>query len=187
MRKVLVVVSALLILALGTSITSAQTPIPNLQVYFTSDWGTYGAAQLQTCPGFVVGTIYVVANNFNMWMSAAEYQVLYPPEVIWVADNTGGIDIGSSPAGIATSWALPQNAFVPFAVNTVTVLYNCAGCPTTDIPIVIVPNPGSISGQVQAVRWPDNSLIPAIGMTSLICPTVPAEETTWGSIKALYE
>jgi hypothetical protein len=66
-------------------------------------------------------------------------------------------------------------------------MYNCDGCPRTDIPISVVPNPTSISGQVQAVRWPDNSVIPAVGMLSYICPTVPAEDTSWGKIKALYE
>jgi hypothetical protein len=187
MRKVLVVFSALVILALGTSIVSAQ-PIPNVQVYFTSEWGTHGITAIEECPGVgVLDTVYVVASNFNMWMSAAEYMVEYPPEVIHLADNTGGIDIGASDTGIATSWPLPQNAFVPFAVNAVTIMYNCVGCPRTDIPINVVPNPASISGQVQAVRWPDNSLITAVGMLSLICPTVPVEETSWGKIKALYE
>jgi hypothetical protein len=186
MRKVLVV-SALLIMVLGASIASAQS-IPNIQVYFTSEWGAYGKTALETCPGTgVIGTVYVVASNFNMWMSAAEYMVEYPPEVIWLADNTGGIDIGRSDIGIATSWPLPQNAFVPFAVNEVTVLYNCDGCPRTDIPINVVPNPTSISGEVQAVRWPDTAVITAVGMLSYICPTVPAEETSWGKIKALYE
>jgi hypothetical protein len=186
MRKVLVV-SALLILVLGTSIASAQ-PIQNIQVYFTSEWGAYGKTTLDECPGPVLGTLYVVASNFNMWMIGVEYKVEYPPEVTWLADNTGGIsDIGDSPTGIATAWSLPQNAFVPFAVNEVTVLYNCTGCPRTDIPINVVPNPGALSGQVHAVRWPDNVLIPAVGMVSLICPTIPVEETTWGTIKALYE
>jgi hypothetical protein len=122
-----------------------------------------------------------------MWMIGAEYKVEYPPEMIWLADNTGGIDIGSSDIGIATTWPLPQNAFVPFAVNEVTVLFNCEGCPRTDIPILVVPNPTAPSGQVQAVRWPDVALIPAIGMLSYICPTVPAEETSWGGVKALYQ
>lgn len=187
MRKVLVLITALLVMALGATIVSAQ--VPNMQVYFTSDWGTYGATSLETCPGPVLGTLYVVASNFDMWMIGAEYQVLYPPEITWIADDTGtgSISIGSSPVGIATTWPTPQNAFVPFAVNTVTVLYNCTGCPRNDIPIDVVPNPSAISGQVQAVRWPDTALIYAVGMESLICPTVPVEETTWGSIKALYE
>jgi len=186
MRKVLVV-SALLILVLGTSIASAQ--VPNVQVYFTSEWGAYGKASIEECPGVgVLDTIYVVANNFNMWMSAVEYKVEYPPEVIWLADNTGSdINIGTSPTGIATSWPLPQNAFVPFAVNKVTIMYNCVGCPRLDIPINVVPNPTAISGEVQAVRWPDTALITAVGMQSLICPTVPVEDTSWGKIKALYE
>jgi hypothetical protein len=176
---------------MGASLVNAGGPIPNIQVYFTSEWGTYGQTHLQECPpdppGTVVGTLYIVAINFNMWMSAVEYQVNYPPQFIWLADNTGGIDIGQSPTGIATSWPLPQNAFVPYAVNTVTFIYNCQLCNSgPNIPICVVPNPAAISGQVQAVRWPDGTLIPAIGMKSLICPTIPVEETSWGQIKALY-
>jgi hypothetical protein len=123
-----------------------------------------------------------------MWMIAVEYQVLYPFQIIWLSDNTGGIDIGSSPVGIATSWPLPQNAFSPFAVNKVFFLYNCQLCyEGNNIPIDVVPSPTAISGQIQAVRWPDNVVFAAVGMRSLICPTIPVEETTWGNIKALYE
>jgi hypothetical protein len=124
-----------------------------------------------------------------MWMQAVEYQVLYPPQIMWLADNTGtGINIGTSPTGIATAWPLPQNAFSSFAVNKVLFIYMCQLCyEGNNIPIVVVPNPTAISGQVQAIRWPDGGTVYGVGMTSLICPTVPVEETTWGNIKALYE
>jgi hypothetical protein len=192
MRKVLVVFSALLLLTLGASMVNAGGPIPNVGVYFTSDWGTYGHTALPECPpdppGTVFDSLYVVANNFNMWMIGAEYQVLYPPQIIWLADNTGGINIGASPTGIATTWPIPQNAFVPFAVNKVYFIYNCQLCyEGVNAPIVVVANPASISGQVQAVSWPGILVTFGIGMTSLICPTIPVEETTWGNIKAMYQ
>jgi hypothetical protein len=186
MRKVLVILSALALLTVGTSLVQAQ--FPNVQVYFTSEWDAYGKTTLEECPGIgVIGTIYVVASNFNMWMSSIEYKVQYPPYVVFLADNTGGIDIGSSDIGIATAWPLPQNAFVPLAVNKPTIMYNCEGCPCPNICFTVLPNPSAPSGQVQAVRWPDNALIPGIGMVSYICPTVPAEDTSWGQIKALYD
>lgn len=188
MKKVLVILSAILLLTAGASLVNAGGPIPNIQVYFTSEWGAYGSTTLEECPGIgVVGTVYIVASNFDMWMSAVEYKVQYPPYVVWLADNTGGIDIGQSPTGIATSWPLPQNAFTPFAVNKATIMYNCEGCPCPNICFTVLPNPSSISGKIQAVRWPDGALVQGIiGMVSYICPTVPAEETTWGNIKALY-
>jgi hypothetical protein len=187
MRKVLVVLPALLLLTLAASSVNAQ-PIPNIQVYFTTEYGVYGKTHLDECPGVgVVDQIYIVASNFNMWMIAVEYKVQYPPYVSLVADVTGGIDIGFSDVGIATSWPLPQNAFVPFAVNKPWIQYNCEGCPCDNICFKVVPNPSALSGQVQAVRWPDNALIIGVGMESLICPTIPVEDTSWGQIKALYD
>jgi hypothetical protein len=192
MRKVLVVFSALLILVLGTSIVSAGAPVPNVQVYFSDPvWGSPDKASLDQCPpdppGTVLDSLYVVAQNFDMWMSAIEYQVIYPPQIMWLSDNTGtGINIGSSPTGIATAWPLPQNAFVSFAANKVFFVYMCQLCyEGNNVPIIVVPHP--VSGFLRAVRWPDNAVINGIGMTSLICPTIPVEETTWGNIKALYE
>ena len=183
MRKVLLVFSALLIISLGTSIVSAQTP--NVQVHFNE---YFGQSHLGQCPPdpllTKIDSFYVVANNFNMWMSAIEYQINFPMQIVPLGDNTGGLNIGSSSTGIATSWPFPINAFSPVLVNKVTFLYNCQLCFTQDIPIVVVPH--SVTGFIRAVRWPDNAVINGVGMTSLICPTVPAEETTWGNIKALY-
>lgn len=190
MRKVLVVVSALLVLALGASIVSAQ--IPNVQVYFTSDWGTYGAAHLDQCPAGTVGTLYVVANNFNMWMSAIEFYIEMPAllgmSVIAESYPNDGLAIGTSyiSPGVAIAWPLPQNAYSPCLVAEITVLYGGVCCDEGEnIPIIV--HPHGDTGLVRAVRWPDNGTVLGVGQTSLICPTVPAEETTWGNIKALYE
>jgi hypothetical protein len=125
-----------------------------------------------------------VASNFGMWMSAIEYGIIYPPQLLFIGDDTGGLDIGNSASGIATSWPFPINAFSPVLVNKIKFFYLCQLCYETDIPIVVVQHP--ITGFLRAVRWPDNVLFNGVGLTSLICPTVPAEETTWGNIKALY-
>jgi hypothetical protein len=185
MRKVLLVFSALLVLSLGTSIVSAQ-PTPNVQVFFDE---YFGQTSLEGCPadapGTVTGTLYVVASNFNMWISAIEYSIDFPPQIIFGGDDTGGLNIGSSPAGLATSWPFPINGYSPVLVNKVTIIYNCQLCfEGMDIPITVIPH--LLTGYVRAVRWPDNTLVNGVGMKSLICPTVPAEETTWGNIKALY-
>ncbi|MFH1754818.1 MAG: hypothetical protein ABIA59_03865 [Candidatus Latescibacterota bacterium] len=190
MKKVLVLVSALLILALGTSIVSAQNPF--VQVYFSHPvWGTPDGTNLTQCPpgapGTVLDSLYVIAHNFNMWMSAIEYQVLYPATIFFLSDNTGApLNVGNSSIGIATAWPLPQNAFTQLVVNKVLFIYMCQFCyEGTNIPIDVVPHPDT--GFVRAVRWPDNAVITAQGMRSLICGTTPVEETTWGNIKALYE
>jgi len=190
MKKLVVSFLAVLLMALGVAWVSAAGPVPNVQVYFTSDYGAYGKAQIPECPpnppGTVFDSLYVVANNFNCYISAIEYQVSYPPQIIWLGDDTGtGLNIGSSPTGIATAWPFPQNAFVPYAVNKVKFIYNCQLCyDGNNIPITVLPNPGS--GYLRFTQWPSNTLINAIGMVSLICPTIPVEETTWGNIKAIY-
>jgi hypothetical protein len=188
MRKVLFVFSALLILSLGASIVSAQ--IPNVQVFFTSDWGTYGATHLDQCPpdppGTVLDSVYVVASNFNMWISAIEYKVNWPmPHFIILGEETGGLDIGNTSTGISTAWPFPINGYSPVAVCKVRFLYGCQLClEGTDVPVTVVPHP--ISGLIQAIRWPDNAIFTGVGMESRICPTIPTEDTTWGNIKALY-
>ncbi len=184
MRKVLSFLLALLILSLGASIVSAQ--IPFVQVYFDQ---YLTKASIDNCPdetpGSQVYSLYVGAVNFNCWMSAIEYKIEYPPEISFMGDNTGGLDIGSSPLGIATAWTFPLNAFGPALVNEVSILYLCQLCiGISEVAISVVPHPES--GLVRAIRWPDNSFVDAVGQISLICTSVPAEETTWGSIKALY-
>jgi hypothetical protein len=184
MRKVLSVLFALLILSLGASVVSAQ--IPFVQVYFDQ---YMTKASIDQCPdadiGTVTGSLYVGAINFNCWMSAIEYKIEYPPELSFLGDNTGGLDIGSSPVGIATAWTFPLNAFGPALVNEVSILWMCRLCNgISEVTISVVPHPES--GLLRAIRWPDNSFVDAVGQVSLICTSVPAEETTWGSIKALY-
>jgi hypothetical protein len=194
MKGVLVVFSTLLLLTLGASMVNAGGPIPNVQVYFTSDWGTYGQTALVECPdaphNTVLDSFYVVASNFNMWMIGIEYFLSLPFQINPLAQEVpnGGLVIGTAWIfpGIAISWPLPQNAFVPFAVTKIKFLYRCTLCQDgTDICIHVLNHQDT--GFVRAVRWPDITFVNGIGMTSMICPTVPVEETTWGGIKALYQ
>ncbi|MHC4326315.1 MAG: hypothetical protein ACYSUX_18750 [Planctomycetota bacterium] len=184
MRRVLLVFLALLIASLGTSIVSAQTP--NVQVFFDE---YFGATHLEECPpdapGTVTGYLYVVASNFGMWISAFEYAIDYPPQILPVVDITGGLDIGTSALGIATSWQYPINGYSPVLINKVMITFNCQLCyEGTNIPITVIPHPDT--GFLRASRYPDYTLVNGVGMVSLICPTVPTEDTTWGTIKALY-
>jgi hypothetical protein len=188
MRKVLFVF-ALVILSLGASVVSAQ--VPNVQVFFGSDWpGAYGPTHLDQCPpdppGTIIDSLYVVASNFGMWISAIEYQLVWPGIFGFISDNTGGLNIGNSPAGISTAWPFPINGYVPVLVNKVKFIYLCQLCLSgTNIPITVIPHP--VSGFIQVVRWPDNLVFQGVGMISMICPTIPTEDTTWGNIKALYK
>ena len=181
MKKVLFVFSALLILSLGTSIVSAQTP--NVQVFFDE---YFGVPHLAECPetSGTTGYLYVVASNFNCWISAIEYMIEYPSQLVFIVDLTGGLDLGTSQIGLATTWPFPINGFSPVLVNKVMVTFNCQLCFDPNIHVTAVPHPDT--GFLRIVRWSDRALINGVGMLSTICSTIPAEETTWGNIKALY-
>ncbi len=159
---------------------AAQTPF--VQVYFDPGHSVTTA----DCPGTQLDTLYVVAHNFNAWLTAIEFSINYPAEMNWLADmpNTE-VKIGSSPAGIAMAFPTPLNGFNPVEVMQVMVMWLCSSCgANTNIPLVVAPHPQT--GFVRATRYPDNGIITAVGMTSLLCATVPVEQTTWGQIKALY-
>lgn len=185
MKRILAVVFAVAIVSLG-AIANAQTP--NVSIYFDDN----ASQTTADCPAAPVGTVIdsflVVANNFNMWMNGIEYAIDYPPQIGFLADiiPAGRLSIGSTPIGIGITFPIPGSAFGAFVIQKVYFIWMCDGCDgNQNAPIAVVPYPSS--GLVRAVRWPDLAVVPGVGMTSLICATVPAEETTWGKVKALYE
>jgi len=187
MRKALLTIAIVFTIAM-TSSAMAQTPY--FQVYF--DQGMQMSAM--NCPPeplmSVMDTLYVVAHNFDMYMSAAEFTITYPSQLFWIDDTVIGdaLTIGSSPLGIGIAWTLPINAFGPTVIMTARVFWNCNNCAgvTGDgWPILIEPYP--LESSPRAIRWPDEVIIDGVGMTALICPQVPVEESTWGQIKALYQ
>jgi hypothetical protein len=190
MKKTLVVVVAIAI-GLFASVSSAQTP--HVVVYFDNTMTQMDAC----CPAAPAGTVqqylYVVANNFNMWVSGIEYMISYPTSLLFlgdiVDDGPGGtqLKIGQSVSGIGITWPLPANGFEPLLCQKASVLWMCeAGDPIADQLLVVLPFPSS--GKVRAIRWPDEVEVLGVGLTSVVCPTViPVEETTWGGIKALYD
>jgi hypothetical protein len=186
MKKTLVVVVALAI-GLFATVSSAQTP--NVSVYFDNTLTQQAADCPAVTPGTVAQTVYVVAANFNMWMQAIEYQIVYPAALTFLGDAVDPatqLSIGSSPLGIGITWPLPANAFVPLVVQTANVLWMCDNCDGfQNQQLVVIPHPSS--GLVRAIRWPDTQVVLGVGLTSLVCATIPVEETTWGGIKALYK
>jgi hypothetical protein len=182
MKRAFVIVVAFGLLALGAQMVAAQQN-PYVMLYFDDQY-TVGS---KDCPGMQPDSAYIVVKNFNIYLQAIEYQVLYPPEMAWIGDDCGdALVIGNTRDGIAESWPLPQNTYVPFAVAKVMFMWNCAGgCPVKNIPIIIGPHPQTF--KLRYLSWPDLGEYTAIGMTSLICATIPVEETSWGKIKALYK
>lgn len=139
-------------------------------------------------PGTVVGTLYVVARNFDMWMAAIEYRIEYPSEIAWLGDilEPTQLSIGATPDGIGITWPIPVNAFGNVVVQKAFFLWMCQGCPLCSLRAIKV-RPYPSSGKIRALRWPDLLEVQACGGFVVICPRpVPIEETTWGRIKAMY-
>ena len=181
MRIATTVVFALVLALVGATLASAQTPF--IAVYFDQNF-----TQIQTvCPGPGFADLYVILANANALVSGAEYQILYPAAMNWIADqNTPPATIGVSPTGISLGFPVPQNGFSAVLLHTVLVQWVCTDCSVTNQQVQVVPNPTNPTGKVQWTDWPGFGLFDAVGMQSTVCPTVATEESTWGQVKALY-
>jgi hypothetical protein len=182
MKKVLAVVLAVAFLSI--SAVGAFAQIPFVQWYFDANLTQTSA----DCSGQPAQFGYVVAVNFNVFLSSVEYQISYPPSMLWVADlsvNTNQLNIGSTPLSVASVWALPLNTFQPTPIMRVLYDWNCPdGCYGIQ-PVEVGPHQ---TGRLSYVRFGDNARFDAIGMVSLVCPgPIPTEETSWGRVKALYD
>lgn len=193
MKRTLVVVVAIAV-GLFASVSSAQTP--HVVVYFDNTMTQQQACCPDAPVGTVAQTLYVVANNFNMWVSAVEYMIEYPPSLMFLGDDVddgpGGtqLRIGQSPTGIGITWPLPANGFNPLLCQKANVLWMCSAGDLSVVNQLLVVKPYPSSGKVRAIRWPDEGEVLGVGLISVICPdeiVIPVEETTWGGIKALYD
>ncbi|UCG52976.1 MAG: hypothetical protein JSW58_05305 [Candidatus Latescibacterota bacterium] len=189
-------------LALGLAIISitfvfgvanAQFPSPHpfYAVYFDDTYQTeaYPVAP-DPCPGvLVIDTLYVMLVNANAWVLATEFSVSYPPAISWITDlDKWPTNIGNTPTGLSQGRDTPLNGFAG-AVECCKVLvqWMCDACDPAYInnEIVVDKHPASVRDYPSYV---DLFFVEheAIGLTSLICATIPTEDTTWGRVKALY-
>ena len=176
--------ATMVVVALMASVVvvSAQTT-PFIAVYFDR---SFQVEAQDPCPGFgVLDTLYIELVNADAFVSGVEFKVEYPPVLGWLADfDQQPATIGTTPTGFSMGWAIPQNG-LSSAVDICKVLvqWTCDGCPGP-FEIKVVPNP--FTSFLGYTDFPDYNLLPAVGMTSLICPTIPTQETTWGKVKSLY-
>jgi len=158
-------IALLAVLCLAASNAAGQDP--TVTVYFDQAL----TQRTMECPGPGLGMLYVVAENFNCFMAAIEFQIDYPPCMTWITDlDVPAITLGTSPAGIVMGFAYPQNAFGPFQVMRALVMWNCTGCDLTNQRVSVVPNP--TFGFVRAVRYPDYEFVDGRGRTSVVCQDV---------------
>lgn len=178
MRIATLVFAALMATAV---VVSAQTPF--IAVYFDAGLST----QSKDCPGSMPDVLYIAALNFNTFVVGAEFAVQYPSSMMWLGDsNLPPVVVGNTQSGISMGFTSPQNGFFPIRLCTASILWLCTACDPQyqngQVKVVANPNTGFLG----YTDYPQINLIPAVGMTSLVCATVPAEETTWGQVKALY-
>jgi hypothetical protein len=187
----------------GLMAAGAMAQVPNLQVYFDANY-----TQTQANCG-VAGTVqdmYVVMNNWNMYVLGVDFSIDYPASALFISGETlpaGSISLGGSNSdsgsgagsgGIAIAWGLPQNGYSPVLALTVSGIW-LGTCDCGNGPQALVvrgthyAQPPSNGGKTapSAIRWPDYVELAGVGMTSLICPgPVAVKEQTWGGVKALY-
>jgi hypothetical protein len=170
--------------------TSASAQVPYVQPYFDE---LHTVTVLNSCPTDPLGRLYIVAHNWGIFMSAIEYQILYAPQITVLGDfvdEANILSIGQSPTGISLAWKnTPGLAFKSLRLQEVSVFYTCTACNDENITITVVKHPASDPAQpdymIRALDfWQDEFF--GVGMTAVICPTVPVEETTWGGIKSMY-
>jgi hypothetical protein len=189
MRFARILVLALLAVGFVALSTTANAQTGYIGVYFDNGF----SVEQKDCPGpGVLDTLYVAMVNWNMFVGGVQFAIAYPPELIHIADiNKPPATIGATPVtsgtgGFAAGFPLPQNGFFPVFVTSALVQWNCNNCSSTNIPVPVVGHAG-FGGTIVGTRWPDAAPFTGIGLTALICATVPTEETTWGQIKSLYE
>jgi hypothetical protein len=178
--KTLLAVTAVLAAALMAVGVQAQTP--TLNVFFDQAFTRID----KDCPaGGGVDSAYVVAKDFNCFVTGIEYSINYPTSMTWLSDYaTPPVTLGTTPTGISEGFGYPVNGYVPFIVAKILFLWNCDGCTVENDPLIVAPHP--LTGFVRATDYPRFDFVYAIGMTSLVCATVPTEESSWGRIKSLY-
>jgi hypothetical protein len=185
MRRVLLTFAIVFTIAIAGSAFAQTTPY--FQVYF--DAGLKDAAA--DCPAAPIGTVfdtlYVVAHNFDTWIMGAEFTIDYSTLLTVVGEEAVGADltIGQSQSGIAMVWQTPRNGYNPVVMLIVTVVWECNDCAgLDDTEIVVREYPDKPSPR--CVDFWTEEYVDGVGMTSLICSSLPVENTSWGQIKALY-
>lgn len=176
----------------GLMAAGAYAQVPFFQLFFDdASNGSYGETQAFCGEVATPQSLYLVLQNANAFVAAVDYQIAFPPALLFSSDSYpdvpgGSLNLGDSQQGNAISYGLPRSGFEPMLLVTISTLWTGAcDCGTGPTPLVV----GGYQGKESPafIRWPDFAEFSGVGMTSLLCPgPVAASEATWGGIKALY-
>ncbi len=136
-------------------------------VYFDPAW----TQRTTDCPGPGLGTLYVVAEHWDVFLVGIEFKIDYPPCMTWLADlDVPPATIGTSPQGVSMGFPLPKNGYAPVQVMRAFVMWNCTGCSTPNARVKVVSHP--IFGYVRGVSFPTYAIVDGRGRESVVCQHV---------------
>ena len=142
------------VIGLLTSIAVAGTPTVN--IYFDEALTVQSVDRLS--PG--QHTLYVVAENFDAYLTAIEYKIDYPAGMTWMRDvDLPVVKIGATPDGIAQAWGTPIDAFAPVVIAKAVVRWE----PANESRGVLAVKPHPKTGFIRATAAPDHRIIQAKG------------------------
>jgi len=132
-------------------------------------------------------TLYIVHTN-SPGATESQFKLDLPPTLTWLSESSPYLVIGQSTSGVTVSYG----SCLVSPIVLVTVQVQGFGATPDCTYISIVPDPASLSQQVEAVDCSSFKMFPNPGW-AVVNPNsgcasceVPANEATWGSIKALY-
>ncbi|MHC4216332.1 MAG: hypothetical protein ACYSWP_23520 [Planctomycetota bacterium] len=165
MNKLCLLLTAVLLIA-GAAVTDTNAQTINL--YFDDNF----TQTSMDCPGSgQMGTLYVVAEDFNSWLSAFEFKVNLPPSMHHIADVTScPLVIGNAVSGVSVSCPYPQNGYSQLLIAVIYFSWLCDDCSNANELLSVVEHP--LTQFLGAVSYPGNVPIPASGGKAYVCRNI---------------
>jgi hypothetical protein len=174
----------LLILALGAGAALAQAG--GIGLY--SDPQGIDCDLFDTVPGLCT---YYVFHQMTPGAIASQFSAPLPGCMLatYLSDTAVfPVTIGSSQTGVAIGYG----ACIAAPIHILSINVFCQGLTSACCYYPVLPDPQTLSGQIEVVDCANNLLIGWGGQAvvnpdhSCCCNCTPVEESTWGKVKSLY-
>lgn len=183
------VISAVLLIAV---LPAALCAAPTIGVYFTNNPG-----QMEYDPvAYEMFSGYVYLHNMPCYVTGAEFRLSLPAGIALVGYEVPGhgLYIGDLVnGGMAIAYWPPLNGYDPgYTLLCRIELLATKWCVRNGqywlIDAFVRVGQHEESHAIQVACYPENNLVPVVGLTSIICPVwIGTKDKSWGSIKALYK